>query len=143
MSNNPSDMNNQSQQNNSNFFDYSLNKDLNKEYEDFNNQLKKNNKLAVIANALVCIGIYSYFKKYHKRIFDKQRGIPKNFLSAFLHSFGTIAIVLVTNSIFLGLTPGNIKRKRELEDKLMYQSNYQVNYELFKDILIEDDNKKL
>lgn len=138
-----SNKNNQNDQKHSNFFDYSLDKDLNKEYEEFTNKLNKNNKLAVVANAAVCLGIYSYFKKYHKRIFDKKRGIPRNFMSAILHSFGTIAIVLFTNAIFLGLTPANLKKKRLLEDKLMFQSNYQINYELFKDILNEDEQKKV
>jgi len=127
----------------SDFFDYSLDKNLNKEYEEFNNKLNKNNKVAVVANAVVCFGIYSYFKKYHKRIFDKKRGISKNFMSAILHSFGTIALVLMTNAFFLGLTPSNIKKKKELEDKLMFQSNYQINYDLFKEILHEEDSKKL
>ena len=143
MSNDSLSNNNQIQNKRSNFFDYSLDKDLNKEYEEFNNKINKNNKLVVVANAVVCFGIYSYFKKYHKRIFDKSRGIPKNFMSAILHSFGTITVVLFTNAIFLGLTPANIRKKRELEDKLMYQSNYQINFDLFKDILLEDEQKKL
>jgi len=143
MSSEQSSNNFQNQPKNSNFLDYSLDKDLNKEYEEFTKKINKSNKIAVVANVGICLGIYSYFKKYHKRIFDKKRGIPRNFISAILHSFGTITIVLLTNCIFLGLTPGNIKKKRELEDKLMFQSNYQINYDLFKDILNEDEQKKI
>jgi len=144
MSNDSISNNNQIQKKNqSNFLDYSLDNDLNREYEEFSTKLNKNNKIAVVANGIVCLGIYSYFKKYHKRIFDKKRGILRNFMSAILHSLGTITIVCFTNAIFLGLTPSNLKRKRELEDKLMYQSNYQINYDLFKDILNEDEQKKL
>ncbi len=127
----------------SNFLDYSLDKELNKEYEEFNKNLNKNNKIGILANTSVCFGIYSYFKRYHKRIFDKKRGISGNFISAILHSFGSISIIILVNAFFLGLTPANLKKKRELEDKLMYQSNYQINYDLFKDILSEDEEKKI
>lgn len=126
----------------SNLLEYSLDKDLNKEYEEFNKKIKSNNKNLIIANSLICYGIYSYFKKYHKRIFDKKRGIPGNFISAMLHSLASISVILFTNAYFLGLTPSNLKKKKELEDKLMYQSNYQINYDLFQDILLDEEAQK-
>ena len=127
----------------SNLMEYSLDTDLNKEYEEFNKKLNRNNKNLVIANSLLCYGIYRYFKKYHKRIFDRKRGVAGNFLSAILHSFGTIFVICTVDAFFLGLTPANIKRKRELEDKLMYQSNYQINYDLFKEIVDDGKNDKI
>jgi hypothetical protein len=130
----------------SNFLEYSLDKDLNKEYEEFNKKFTGNKKNLIIANSALCYGIFCYFKKYHKRIFDRQRGVGKNFLSAILHSFGTIILICTVDAVFLGLTPANIKKRKEFEDKLMYQSNYQINYELFKDIIDDDsennNNKK-
>ena len=122
----------------SNLIDYSLDENLNKEYEEFNKKIGWNKNYLIIANCILCYGICSYFKKYHKRIFDRQRGIGKNFVSAILHSFGSIILICGVDAYLLGLTPSNIKKKKEFEDRLMYQSNYQINYDLLKDIIDDD-----
>ena len=137
MSNDPNTKNNK----NSNLFDYSLDTVLNKEYDEFNKKINKNTKIMVLANTVLCIGIFQYFKRYHRSLFDKNRGIMRNFMSVLFHSFGSVFLIVLINGLLLGITPHNIKKKRDLENRLIYQSNYNLNYDLIKDIFHDEEEK--
>ena len=93
MSNDPNTKNNK----NSNLFDYSLDTVLNKEYDEFNKKINKNTKIMVLANTVLCIGIFQYFKRYHRSLFDKNRGIMRNFMSVLFHSFGSVFLIVLIN----------------------------------------------